>query len=98
MILNGFNEVSFLKIEFEGSNFIMTAGDYEPLLQLVIENLEEAKKFSANDNESNMLVNYIESFKKGSLDAHKVWMMFRNIYFATRHQIYLQYSMNHIRS
>jgi len=47
-------------------------GDYSPLLKLVVEELSNAGKFVANDLEGLMLKSYIESFQKGSLDAHKV--------------------------
>jgi dipeptidyl-peptidase-3 len=56
---------------FEGADFIVTCGDYSPLLHKVNENLSKAVQFAANDDERKMLTNYIESFTKGSLDAHK---------------------------
>jgi dipeptidyl-peptidase-3 len=60
------------KVEFQGSYFTITTGDYDSLLKLVVENLALAKNQAANENEVHMLECYIESFTKGSLDAHKV--------------------------
>lgn len=51
--------------------FKVTRGDYSPLMNLVVEELENAKEHAANDNEKNMLVEYIKSFTTGSLPAHK---------------------------
>lgn len=59
------------KTEHEGATFTVTAGDYNPLMSLVNEDLAKAEKYAANDNERQMLLKYIESFRKGSLDAHK---------------------------
>ena len=60
------------KVEFQGSYFTITTGDYDGLLNLVVQNLGLAKNHAANENEVHMLECYIESFSKGSLDAHKV--------------------------
>jgi len=57
--------------EFGGATFTVTAGDYGKLMALVNQELAEAEKFVANDNEKQMVAKYIESFKTGSLDAHK---------------------------
>lgn len=57
--------------EFHGASFKITRGDYSELLKKVVGGLGEAKKHAANDNQRNMLQNYIDSFSKGSLDAHK---------------------------
>ncbi|XP_053679680.1 dipeptidyl peptidase 3 [Anopheles nili] len=57
--------------EFEGCIFKITRGDYKELMQMVADWLEEAKKHCANDNQKNMIEEYVKSFREGSLDAHK---------------------------
>lgn len=57
--------------DFEGCKFKVTTGDYEALLEKVNENLTEAAKHASNDLEKNMIKEYIQSFKCGSLDKHK---------------------------
>lgn len=48
-----------------------TRGDYAPLLKRTVENLKLAQENAANPNQREMLAKYIESFRVGSLDAHK---------------------------
>eukprot|EP00050_Salpingoeca_kvevrii_P008021 m.300153 g.300153 ORF g.300153 m.300153 type:complete len:720 (-) comp14359_c0_seq1:110-2269(-) len=47
------------------------SGDFAPLMQRVINHLESALQFAANENQRDMLTMYIESFKTGSIDDHK---------------------------
>eukprot|EP00112_Aurelia_sp_Birch-Aquarium-sp1_P018005 Seg4231.1 transcript_id=Seg4231.1/GoldUCD/mRNA.D3Y31 product="Dipeptidyl peptidase 3" protein_id=Seg4231.1/GoldUCD/D3Y31 len=49
----------------------ITRGDYSPILNRVVKNLENAKKYAANDNQKLMLENYIHCFITGSINAHK---------------------------
>ncbi|GFO14314.1 dipeptidyl peptidase 3 [Plakobranchus ocellatus] len=51
--------------------FKVTRGDYSALMNLVVEELENAKEYAANEHEKNMLKEYIKSFTTGSLPAHK---------------------------
>jgi len=61
----------FYKEEFEGCLFRVTTGDYNELLDNVCKNLEIAVKYAANNDEKEMLVEYVKSFREGNLDRHK---------------------------
>lgn len=65
------NSTMVEKQVFENAEFIVTSGDYSPLMLKVNDNLSKAMNYAANDNEKSMLENYITSFKDGSLNAHK---------------------------
>ncbi|XP_017883597.1 dipeptidyl peptidase 3 isoform X2 [Ceratina calcarata] len=56
---------------FKNAKFKITRGDYSKLLIPVVDNLEKAKEYAANENQKNMLNKYIDSFSKGSLQDHK---------------------------
>uniref|UniRef100_K7F547 Dipeptidyl peptidase 3 n=1 Tax=Pelodiscus sinensis TaxID=13735 RepID=K7F547_PELSI len=57
--------------EFESCKFCVTRGDYAPLLEKVVENLQRTKAYAANTNQESMLEHYIHSFTQGSIAAHK---------------------------
>uniref|UniRef100_T1IIF5 dipeptidyl-peptidase III n=1 Tax=Strigamia maritima TaxID=126957 RepID=T1IIF5_STRMM len=57
--------------EFDGQKILITRGDYASLLKLVNDELLQAKTYASNETEIKMLEKYVESFRTGSLDAHK---------------------------
>nr|CAD7197457.1 unnamed protein product [Timema douglasi] len=57
--------------DFKGSKFVVTKGDYSPIMKLLVQHLGKAKEHAANDFEKKMLDHYQKSFTTGSLDAHK---------------------------
>lgn len=57
--------------EFGGARFRVTAGDYAPLLSLVVAELRRAEEVAANENQRQMLQAYVRSFEMGDLNAHK---------------------------
>jgi len=59
------------KHEFNGKSFVVRRGDYAPLMGRVVKSLEEALPHSDNDEQTAMLQAYIESFRDGSIEAHK---------------------------
>eukprot|EP00931_Biecheleriopsis_adriatica_P029224 TRINITY_DN17381_c0_g1_i1.p1 TRINITY_DN17381_c0_g1~~TRINITY_DN17381_c0_g1_i1.p1 ORF type:complete len:737 (+),score=131.69 TRINITY_DN17381_c0_g1_i1:84-2294(+) len=56
---------------FEGKKFIVSRGDYAPLMGRVVDSLKDALPFAANDEQKNMLERYIDSFSTGSIEEHK---------------------------
>lgn len=56
---------------FENAEFVVTAGDYNPLLGKVNENMAKAAEYAANGDEKSMLDCYGQSFKEGNI-AHKI--------------------------
>jgi dipeptidyl-peptidase-3 len=57
--------------EWQGAFFKITRGDYAKLLAKVANELKKAKEHAANQNQANMISEYVKSFEVGSLDAHK---------------------------
>ncbi|KAJ8932829.1 hypothetical protein NQ318_006992 [Aromia moschata] len=51
--------------------YVVTSGDYSPLMGTVATYLEKAVQYAANETEANMLTAYVSSFRTGSLDDHK---------------------------
>lgn len=59
------------KEEFEGKTVIIERCDYGPLLKLTVNYLNKALNYAANDNQKNMIINYIKHFETGQIDYHK---------------------------
>ena len=55
----------------DGTTLRVVYGDHSRDLARVISCLEKAKEYAANENQTSMIESYIESFKTGSIEAHK---------------------------
>lgn len=66
------NEVTYpAKIEEDGYTINIKFGDHTKEMAQICANLEKAKEYAANETQIKMIDAYIESFKTGSLEAHK---------------------------
>jgi dipeptidyl-peptidase-3 len=63
----------------DGKKVKLVFGDYSREMDLISHNIEQAKKYAANDNEVKMMDEYAKSFRTGSLEAFKesqrAWIM-----------------------
>ena len=59
------------KHSFQGKSFTIRRGDYAPLMGRVTAALSGALPHADNEEQRSMLERYIESFEKGSIEAHK---------------------------
>ena len=57
--------------EKEGKRFQIIKGDFSTEMTAITHHMQEALKYVANENQEKMLKAYVESFKTGSIDAHK---------------------------
>lgn len=55
----------------KGKTLKVTFGDHSMEMATIAAALEEAKKFAANDDETQMQAEYVKSFRYGSMEAHK---------------------------
>lgn len=51
--------------EWEDLIIHVKAGDFSDIMRNVVSNLEKSYYYAANDNERNMIRNYVEHFKYG---------------------------------
>ncbi|XP_013927314.1 PREDICTED: dipeptidyl peptidase 3 [Thamnophis sirtalis] len=64
-------KVKTKQFQFEGCTFTVTRGDYSPILQRVVENLQKAQQHTARPVQTEMLEHYATSFRQGSIPSHK---------------------------
>jgi dipeptidyl-peptidase-3 len=57
--------------ELNGAKFVLSRGDYSPLLRLLNKYLSDAKTFAQNETEKQMIDRYLYHFLSGDLKAHK---------------------------
>jgi dipeptidyl-peptidase-3 len=60
-----------IKCQGAGAKLTVEYGDFSDSLQKAVTALKEAKKYSANENQTKMIEGYIKSFKTGSIPEHK---------------------------
>lgn len=57
--------------EVDGRQIKLQYGDFAPFLREVYKNLEKAAQYAANDNQKNMLKDYVEHFISGDMEKHR---------------------------
>ena len=57
--------------QVDNTTVIITYGDFENQMKSAAQNINEAVKYAANENESNMCLEYEKSFATGSIDSHR---------------------------
>lgn len=64
-------EIGEVKRETEGNyTYLVTKGDYSPLMGRIASHLQDALPYVANETQTNMLNQYIKSFVTGNLENH----------------------------
>jgi dipeptidyl-peptidase-3 len=59
------------KNELNGKSFVLSRGDYSPILKIVNKHLSEAQSNARNETERQMINEYVRHFLSGDLNAHK---------------------------
>ncbi len=54
--------------EWNGYEILVENGEFAPFMRRTAENLERCEEFAANDNQRNMLRDYVEHFLYGEYD------------------------------
>lgn len=54
-----------------GVTINVTAADFQCIMARVVENMKRALPYAANDNQRQMVENYIQHFTFGDIDMHK---------------------------
>ncbi|CAG2166263.1 unnamed protein product [Oppiella nova] len=57
--------------ELNGYQFVLSRGDYSPLLEMTNKYLSKAKEFTENDTQKQMIEQFIEHFRSGDIRHHK---------------------------
>ena len=66
-----FKEGTREDIEFENATFSLEFGEFTEYLNEVVLYLEQAMEFASNQNQREMIQDYILHFKSGDVEAHK---------------------------
>lgn len=56
---------------YKGCKIKIVYGDFKEELKGAADHLEKAIEFAANDNQKEMMREYVKSFRTGSIEAHK---------------------------
>jgi dipeptidyl-peptidase-3 len=56
---------------YQGKVVQIAYGDYAEVMKQISTEMEAAIPYSANENQRKMLEKYLQSFRSGSIDAHK---------------------------